>query len=135
AVIVIFVGAQTLLVAGLAFNIVRRRRTAETDVRNAEAALARLTHRLLQAQEQERAAFSATVHDDICQQMTGLKMRLLALGAEGENVSLRRRIDDLSDQFSNLERQVLGLTDPVYARLDMLGLVASARAFCQRVCF
>jgi signal transduction histidine kinase len=134
AVIVAFVGAQTLLVVGLAINAARRRRTAEADVRNAEAAVARLAHRLLQAHEDERAAFSATVHEDISQQLTGLKMRLQALALEGTDARLRSRMEDLSDQMSMIERRVLALPDPMYARLEMLGLVASARALAQRAC-
>jgi signal transduction histidine kinase len=136
AVAAVVVAAQALLVIGLAVNLSRRRRSTEADVKNAEAALARLTHRLLHARETERAAIAATLHDDICQQMTGLKLRLASIGLAGDAdaASPRRRIEDLCDKFSSLERQVLALSDPVYARLQLLGLVAAARALCQRVC-
>ena len=125
--------AQTLLVIGLTVNVVRRRRATEADVTKAEGALARLTHRLLTTHENERAQMAAALHDDVCQQLTGLKMRLHALGASTDT-ALRKRVEDLCDQFSGLERQVLALSDPVYARLEMLGLTAAARALCQRMC-
>jgi signal transduction histidine kinase len=134
---------QTFLLIGLAVTLVRNRRraaveaaTASWDVSGAETALERLTHRLMQAQEEERARIAATLHDDVCQQLTGLKMRLQSIGLEPgpANAALRSRIEDLCDQFGSLERRILALTDPVYARLDMLGLVASARAFCHRLC-
>ena len=142
AVAATFIGAQTLLVIGLVVTLARRRRARAAtqasafDVNGAEAALARLTHRLMQAHEEERARIASTLHDDVCQQLTGLKMRLQSLGtgpdtADGE---LRTRIEDLCDQFTSLEQQMLALSDPVYTRLEMLGLVASARAFCQRAC-
>jgi signal transduction histidine kinase len=139
-----FLGVQTLLVAGLVITLVRRRgRPSPTphangawDVSTAEAALARLTHRLMEAQEEERARIAATLHDDVCQQLTGLKMRLQSLGSEASPASggLRTRIEDLCEQFGALEGRILALTDPVYARLEMLGLVVSARAYCQRLC-
>jgi signal transduction histidine kinase len=142
AAVVTFLGVQTLLVVGLAVTLIRRRRertppAAEAwDVRGAEAALARLTHRLMQAQEEERAHIAAALHDDVCQQLTGLKMRLQSLGLEShaDARALHARVDDLCSQFGSLERQILSLSDPLYAKLEMLGLVGAGRAFCQRVC-
>jgi signal transduction histidine kinase len=136
-----FVGVQTLIVIGLTVTLLRRRRNAADQpadlaaVSGAEAALAQLTHRLMQTQEEERSRIAAALHDDVCQQLTGLKMRLQTLGLErGPGAAeTRARIEDLCDQFTGLERQILALTDPVYARLEMLGLTASARALCQRI--
>ena len=135
-------GVQVLLVIGLVVTLARRRRERQAttggawDVRGAEASLARLTHRLMEAQEEERSRIAATLHDDVCQQLTGLKMRLQSLGMESASSSggLRARIEDLAGQFGALEGRILALTDPVYARLDMLGLVGSARAHCHRLC-
>jgi signal transduction histidine kinase len=135
-----FVGLQTAFAIGLTITLRRRRRAAAShdawDVGAAEAALARLTHRLMQAHDEEGARIAATLHDDVCQQLTGLKMRLQSIGVDpgAGNAGLRRRIEELCDQFGALERRILALTDPIYARLDMLGLVGSARAFCQRLC-
>jgi signal transduction histidine kinase len=142
ATAMVFVSVQTLLVIGLAVTVVRRRRAARSDpppavwdMSASEAALAQLTHRLMQTQEDERSRIAAALHDDVCQQLTGLKMRLQTLGLERSPgaAETRARIEDLCDQFTGLERQILALTDPVYARLDMLGLTASARALCQRI--
>jgi signal transduction histidine kinase len=141
AAVAAFVGTQAALVIALVVSVRRRRAPKASpdawDLGSAEAALARLTHRVMQAHEEERAWIASTLHDDVCQQLTGLKMRLHALGGTagaGGNGDLRRRIEDLCDQFSDLERQILTLSDPLYSRLNTLGLVASSRAFCQRLC-
>jgi signal transduction histidine kinase len=137
--VIAFVTAQTLLVIGLAISTMRRRQAAPrdmADVTAAEAALARLSQRLMQAQEQERAWIAKAIHDDVCQQLLCLTIRLHALGATpGEAESdLRTRIRELCDQFSALEHEILAISDPLYARLQMLGLAVSARSFCERRC-
>ena len=136
-----FIGVQTIFAVGLTISLMRRRRRVPApptawDVSSAEAALARLTHRLMQAHEDERARIATTLHDDVCQQMTGLKMRLqtFALERNPGDLERRQRLEELCDQFSGLERRILSLSDPVYARLEMLGLVGAARAFCHRLC-
>ena len=138
-----FAGAQAVLLLALTSGLLRRRRAslaasalAASEVSTVEAALARLAHRLMRGQEAERASMAATLHDDVGQQLTGLKMRLQALPGSPNpaNVELRRRVEDLCDQFSELERQLAALSDPLYSRLQTLGLIVSARAFCQRVC-
>jgi signal transduction histidine kinase len=133
-----FVAAQTALLLGLTLTLVRKRRSRVTDgsdVSHAEAALARLSHRLLAAQEEERSRIASTLHDDVCQQLTGLKMRLesLSLDPKGDG-AMRARLEQVCDQFGALEARLLALSDPVYARLEMLGLVGSARAFAHRLC-
>ena len=132
---------QTAVVIALAVRLRRRRarlapRSDAWDVSSAEAALARLTHRLLQAHEEERASIANAIEDDVCQQLTGLALRLQLLGdaPDGPSSEQRARIHELCDQFSALQREILALSDPVYARLRLLGLVVSARAFCERRC-
>lgn len=139
ATAVTFFGAQTLLVLALAVAVVKQKRAAadrDPGVRTAEATLARLSQRLMDAQEKERAWIARTIHDDVCQQMTALRMRLEALGqGPGDGAGgVRTNIEDLSDQFAGLEREILAISDPVYARLRLLGLAAAARAFCEQRC-
>jgi signal transduction histidine kinase len=141
AAIATFIGAQALLVITLAIVTVRRRRAAPTPqaddgVKAAEAALAKLSQRLMDAHEKERARIAKTIHEDVCQQMTALQMQLQALShATGEGAAeLRTHIERLCGQFSVLQRDVLAISDPVYARLQLLGLAPSARAFCRQRC-
>jgi signal transduction histidine kinase len=133
------VAAQVLLVVVLVGTHARRRWNgpAESlDLRGAEAALSRLSHRLIQASEQERATIARAINDDVCQQLAALTLQLHALGVETEGRAgkLRWRIEELCAQFWTLEREILAISDPLYHRLAVLGLAASAEAFCQRRC-
>src|SRR5262249_10240474 len=89
----------------------------------AEAALARLTQRLLNAQEQERATIARWIEDDVCQQLASLSMDLHARGE-----------DALRDHLSALARESLAIADPIYSKLTLLGLADTARAFADARC-
>ena len=132
--------AQTAVVIALAVALRRRRAhpapPAEGwDVGSAEAALTRLTHRLMHAHEKERASIARAIQDDVCQQLVGLTLRLQALGTppEGPRGEQHARIQELCDQFSALQRAIFAISDPLNPRLQTLGLVASARLFCERL--
>lgn len=132
------VAAQTVLLIALVVKRGRPRTPllAPSDVGDAEAALARLTHRLMQAQEHERASIAKAIHDDVCQQLTGLTLRLHGLSREpgGATLDMRTRLEELCAQFWSLEREIVALSDPLYHRLSLLGLAAASRAFCERRC-
>ena len=141
AVVALVTMAQTAVVIGLAVTLRRRRarpaaRSDAWDTSGAEAALARLTHRLMQAREDERASIARAINDDVCQQLTGLSLGLHALGTapDGPSGARRARIHELCDQFSALQREILAISDPVYGNLHVLGLAVSARSFCERRC-
>lgn len=133
--------AQTAVVVALVVALRRRRAQPAPpadgwDVGGAEAALTRLTHRLMHAHEEERASIARAIQDDVCQQLVGLTLRLQALGTppEGRRGEQHARIQELCDQFSALQRDIFAISDPLYPRLQTLGLVASARLFCERRC-
>ncbi|MBO0799003.1 MAG: PAS domain S-box protein, partial [Blastocatellia bacterium] len=89
----------------------------------AEAELQRLSHRLVEVQEQERRAIARELHDEIGQILTGLKMTL----------ELTRRLpaDAANDGFARIDQQVNDLLAHVRnlsldlrpAMLDDLGLL------------
>ena len=88
-----------------------------------EAALARLSQRLMQTHEAERASLARWIEDDVCQKLASLSMDLHARGE-----------DELRDHVSNLARESLALSDPIYAKLTLLGLVRTTRAFAEQRC-
>src|SRR4029453_11958155 len=53
---------------------------------------------------------------------------------DGPSGERRVRIQELCDQFCALEREILAISDPLYSRLQMLGLATSARTFCESRC-
>lgn len=99
---------------------------AAEDAQNAtenDAALARLSQRLMRARETERASLARWIEDDICQKLAALS---LDLHARGE--------DALRDRVTALARESAAATDPTYAKLTLLGLVATARSFTEQRC-
>jgi signal transduction histidine kinase len=73
--------------------------------------------------EEERASLAKWIEDDVCQKLASLSMDLHARGEA-----------DLRDHVSDLARASLTLADPIYAKLSLLGLVATARAFVEQRC-
>jgi len=59
----------------------------------------------------------------VCQRLASLSMDLHARGE-----------DELRDHVSDLARESLTLSDPIYAKLSLLGLAATARAFVEQRC-
>lgn len=133
------VAAQVVIVIALVIGRSRRLPSINSglaDVGAAEATLAQLSQRLMQAREHERASIARAIHDDVSQEMTRLTLTLQGLGSEpaGSSADLRTRIEDLCTQFQALGREIVAISDPLYHRLELLGLGASARAYSERRC-
>jgi signal transduction histidine kinase len=104
-----------------------RRRSGERSIPSqadgGSEALARLSQRLMQTHEEERASLAKWIEDGVCQKLASLSMDLHARGEA-----------DLRDHVSDLARESLTLSDPIYAKLSLLGLVPTARAFVEQRC-
>jgi hypothetical protein len=85
----------------------------------------------MQAQEHERASIAKAIHDDVCQQLTGLTLRLHGLSREpgGATLDMRTRLEELCAQFWSLEREIVALSDPPVSP----ALAAGARGGVPRV--
>lgn len=88
-----------------------------------ETALARLSHRLMQARETERASMARWIEDDVCQKLAALSLDLHAHGQ-----------DALRDYVSALARESAAVSDPIYAKLTLLGFAETARTFAEQRC-
>ena len=125
AAVGIALGVMVTLAAILAAPRTRdrgRRAGAPADAAS-EAALAKLSQRLMRTHEEERASLAKWIEDDVCQRLASLSMDLHARGE-----------DELRDHVSDLARESLTLSDPIYAKLSLLGLAATARAFVEQRC-
>ncbi len=92
----------------------------------ARAELSNLSRHLMQTHEREHAALAKTLHEDVCQRMAALTLRLHNLqdGAhDGE-------IADIREKLARLVGEIAAVSDPVHQRLDLLGLTTAARSFC-----
>ena len=128
AVVVVF--AQSLLIAGLLLQKEKRRR-AENNVRESEAALRRsherihdLGGRLLVAQEAERARIARELHDDINQQVALLAIDLELLREGRQRPDAATLVEEACERAHGVAKSLHDLSHQLHpARLRMLGLV------------
>jgi PAS domain S-box-containing protein len=101
-----------------------------TDQKAARAALSGLSHRLMAAQEEERARIARELHDDVCQQLACLVFELELLRREDRQ---RRKTDRVLAAMLDLAQGVVtSVHDLSYqlhpAKLRLVGLVPAIRS-------
>ncbi len=99
----------------------------------ADAALAGVSGKLIEAQEQERRRIARELHDDIGQRLALLSIELAQLRQSYSNPSeFPGRIDQLQTQTSEIATDVQSLSHELHSsRLQYLGLAAALRGFCE----
>lgn len=99
----------------------------------ADAALAGVSGKLIEAQEQERRRIARELHDDIGQRLALLSIELAQLRQNTSNTSeIPRRIDTLQTHTSEIAADVQSLSHELHSsRLQYLGLAAALRGFCK----
>jgi PAS domain S-box-containing protein len=104
-----------------------------TERKLAEAALASVSRRLIEAQEQERSRIARELHDDIGQRLALLAIKLAQLQQNPPNSSeLPSRIGELQKQTSEMAADIQSLSHELHSsRLQCLGLAAAMRGFCR----
>jgi signal transduction histidine kinase len=138
---VTFAGAQAVFAIALLASLVKRRRAerslrvSEESSKLASVALSGLSRRLLQSHEEERAWIATKLNEDLCQRLTGLNLQLhsLSMGSPDNVNQMRARVEKLSGQFGDLTSEIQAIPDQSYHTLELLGLVASVRTFCQQM--
>ncbi len=104
-----------------------------TDRKLAEAALANVSRKLIEAQEQERARIGRELHDDIGQRLALLTAQLQQLQ---ENPILapevRSRVGEFEKQISEIASDIQLLSHELHsAKLQYLGIVGAVKGFCR----
>jgi signal transduction histidine kinase len=102
--------------------------------RAAEGAASRLTGRIITAQEDERRRIARDLHDDLNQRLALLSVELdLACQAEAHSPG-PSKLREIARQVKEVSSEVHKLSYQLHpAKLDQLGLVTSARAFCREL--
>lgn len=118
-----------VLIAGVVLVTSRQRRVRTSTV--PALALSSLSRRLMQTHEQQDASIARALHEDICQRMMGLTLRLHGISAAPSGSEIDGTMQEVSDQLSDLAGEILAIPDPLYRKLDLLGFEVAARGMCR----
>ena len=104
-----------------------------TERKLAEAALANVSHKLIEAQEQERARIGRELHDDIGQRLALLAIKLQQLEQSADlPPEVRSHTSELWKQTTEIATDIQYLSHELHSsKLQYLGLVAAMRSFCR----
>jgi PAS domain S-box-containing protein len=104
-----------------------------TDRKLAEAALANVSRKLIEAQEQERTRIGRDLHDDIGQRLALLVVQLQQLHQDPLVLpEVRSRVGELQKQTSEIATDIQSLSHELHsARLQYLGIAGAIRGFCR----
>jgi PAS domain S-box-containing protein len=104
-----------------------------TDRKLAEAALANVSRKLIEAQEQERTRIGRELHDDVGQRLALLAVELQQLQENSAILpEVRSRVGELNKQTSEIAADVQSLSHELHsAKLQYLGIVSAVRGFCR----
>ena len=101
----------------------------------AEAALAGVSRKLLDAQEQERGRIARELHDDIGQRLALLAVELDQLHEDlSDSPEVHSRMDELHKQASEIATDIQTLSHDLHsAKLEDLGPIGAMRSLCQEL--
>jgi PAS domain S-box-containing protein len=105
-----------------------------TERKLAGAALASVSRRLIEAQEQERTRIARDLHDDINQQLALLanEMEQFKQNVPSSSSEVAQRIGELSARTIAIAADVQFISHRLHSsKLEYLGLVAAIRSFCK----
>jgi PAS domain S-box-containing protein len=105
-----------------------------TERKVAEAALASVNRRLIEAQEKERTRIARELHDDIGQRVALLTIQLEQLQQNSPDLpdEVHSRIGELKNQTSEIATDVQSMSHELHSsKLEYLGIVTAMRGFCR----
>ena len=104
-----------------------------TDQKLARKALEKVSGQLIEAQEKERSRIARELHDDICQKLAILSMKLEQANrsSSGSPASTKDNLEDIRKHCAEIAGDVQSLSHQLHSsKLDYLGIVAAVRGFC-----
>ncbi|MGE5734995.1 MAG: PAS domain S-box protein [Acidobacteriota bacterium] len=101
-----------------------------TERKLAEQALANMTRKLIDAQEQERARIGRELHDDINQRLAMLSLELERL--QDHHPKVRSSLQELRKQAAEISDDVQALSHELHSsKLEYLGVVGGIKSWCK----
>ena len=114
----------SLIIAGLVSRVRKQ----------AEDALSSVSHRVIEAEEQERRRIASDLHEDICQRLTLLAVRIEEAKTRAPNptVDVSNRMEAISKCTLELLTDVKTLAHELYSpRLAYIGIAEVISSFCR----
>jgi len=104
-----------------------------TRIKQSEETLSKVNQKLIQAHEEERTRIARELHDDICQRIAMLVVRLDDFRhGQSESLSQPREIGQASEELQDLASDVQALSHRLHSsKLQYLGLTAASAGFCK----
>jgi PAS domain S-box-containing protein len=105
-----------------------------TRIKQSEENLSKVNQKLIQAHEEERTRIARELHDDICQRIALLAVRLddFHNGHPASLRQLRRELGQASEEVQELGSDVQALSHRLHSsKLEHLGLAVAAAGFCK----
>ncbi|HWY58619.1 MAG TPA: PAS domain S-box protein [Terriglobales bacterium] len=117
---------QEVVGAVIAFMDITQRKLAEN-------ALANVSRRLIEVQEQERTRIARELHDDIGQRLALLAVELEQLRQDPSSLpEVRSRMGELYQRTSQIATDIQTLSHELHsAKLEYLGIAVAMRGFCR----
>ena len=101
-----------------------------TDRKLAEDALAGMSRKLIEAQEQERARLGRELHDDINQRLAMLAVELEQL--QDNPSEIQNRVQELRRQTAEISNDVQALSHELHSsKVEYLGVVGGIKSWCK----
>jgi PAS domain S-box-containing protein len=107
-----------------------------TDQKMAREALEKVSGQLIAAQEKERSHLARELHDDICQRLALLSVRMEKVTQDWTSGQspVGEQLKQIWQQCSTLTTDVQALSHELHpSMLDNLGLVTAAKGFCREL--
>jgi signal transduction histidine kinase len=107
-----------------------------TERKQAEAALAGVSRKLIEAQEQERTRIARELHDDINQRIAMLAVDLdrLQQSMSGSDPETGSQVKGLQKRLMDIGIEVQTISHRLHSsKLEFLGLAVACRGFCREV--
>ena len=104
-----------------------------TERKLAQAALANVSRKLIEAHEQESSRIARELHDDVVQRLVILSLELEGVQEDIPDAAseLRTRIGALGNQIRQIADDVQLISHELHSKLDHLGIVEAAKNFCE----
>jgi PAS domain S-box-containing protein len=100
-----------------------------TERKQAETALANVSRKLIEAQEQERTRIGRELHDDVTQRLAMLAVELEQL--QDNPSELRSRVQELRKQTTEISNDVQALSHELHSsKVEYLGAVRGMKSWC-----